>query len=121
MDAVLSIHRGAVYSGRVTRTKPAIQTGSAVHSRAAIHSPAAVHNSADGLTVVKSGAIHSCVAINTAGGPTVVVQPGVTLYSLRRALRANNLTLGSWPALMGQTVGGAVGTGSQVRVERRLE
>ena len=37
------------------------------------------------------------------------VEPGVTLFALRRALAARGLTLPSWPMLLAQTVGGAVG------------
>ena len=55
----------------------------------------------------------SYVSDSTGDGSwRVVVEPGVTLYSLRRALASNGLTLASWPALLGQTIGGAVGTGS---------
>ena len=43
---------------------------------------------------------------------TVTVEPGVQLHELRRALSARGLTLPSWPMLLGQTAGGAVGTGS---------
>lgn len=43
----------------------------------------------------------------------ITVEPGVTLRELRRVLARHELTLGSWPMLLDQTVGGAtVGCGS---------
>jgi len=47
-----------------------------------------------------------------AHSATVTVEPGVPLLELRRALAARGLTLPSWPMLLGQTAGGAIGTGS---------
>ena len=43
----------------------------------------------------------------------VVVEPGVSLRELRRVLASNGLSMGSWPMLLDQTVGGAtLGCGS---------
>ena len=37
----------------------------------------------------------------------VTVEPGLSLRELRRVLAAHDLTVGSWPMLLEQTVGGA--------------
>jgi len=52
---------------------------------------------------------HASAHHGAGAGPSVLVQPGLTLRDLRAVLAAHGYTLPSWPMLLDQTVGGAMG------------
>ena len=52
---------------------------------------------------------HASAHHGAGAGPSVLVQPGLTLRDLRAVLAAHGYTLPSWPMLLDQTVGGAIG------------
>ncbi len=75
------------------------------------HSWSGAADSRDAVRLECAGGMCRVLGIDVASR-RVCVQPGIALFELRRVLAANGLTLGSWPMLHAQTVGGAVSTGS---------
>ncbi|KAL1500570.1 hypothetical protein AB1Y20_013225 [Prymnesium parvum] len=94
----------------VAALKLASERGLKVHACGACHSWSWAID-ASGACVLEMAPMDRVLRLDAAAA-RVECEPGLTLHELRRVLEAHQLTIGSWPMLQAQTVGGAVACGS---------